>query len=236
MSAALAEPIAEPPASRFRAREWEGSYWAPQERPDGTVVDILRDFYIPALSASRRYDRLTGFFSSTALVSAEAGYAALAAAGGKARIIAGVDLNNPGDLDAIFEGETLRNRILSEFGPPGAFPFRARPQDRLRWAVASGLIEFRFAIRVHQESGEPLPYGDSSDGYAHTKMASFEDADGDFIFMSGSLNESRTALEVNSENIEVDRSWAGGVKHIRMAHYLVPRHLKWKQVYRACRR
>ena len=39
----------------------------------GPTDDRLHDFYIPALSCSVRYDRMTGFFSSSALAIAAAG-------------------------------------------------------------------------------------------------------------------------------------------------------------------
>jgi Helicase conserved C-terminal domain len=205
--------------SGFRSRRWEDSYWSPQVRADGTSVDILHDFYIPALSLAHTYDRLTGYFSSSALMTAEKGYAALVAAGGKVRIIAGVDLNNPGDFEALLEGEQYAENVLHDIGLAGTFPLHATAQERLSWSIASGFISFRLAIVIHPGSGLPVSFGDQSDGYVHAKMALFTDLEGNSLFMSGSLNESRKALEKNAENIEVECSWMGGQRHKSLATY-----------------
>jgi len=50
---------------------------------DSDFDDILRDFYIPALSESVLYNRLTGFFSSTCLAVAAKGISRLISNGGR---------------------------------------------------------------------------------------------------------------------------------------------------------
>ena len=57
------------------------------------VDDPLRNFYIPALSASARYDRSTGFFSSSALAVAAEGVARLIQNGGTMRLLVGAALD-----------------------------------------------------------------------------------------------------------------------------------------------
>jgi len=48
----------------------------------GPSDDRLHEFYIPALQASVRYDRMSGFFTSSALAVAAAGIAHLIAGAG----------------------------------------------------------------------------------------------------------------------------------------------------------
>ena len=55
----------------------------------GPADDPLANFYIPALSASVRYDRSAGFFSSSALAVAAAGVARLIQNGGRMRLLVG---------------------------------------------------------------------------------------------------------------------------------------------------
>jgi hypothetical protein len=75
--------------------------------------------------------------------------------------------------------------------------------------VAHGYLDVRVAFRVHARTGEPLPVDSRKDGYVHMKWAVFADASGNRLYVSGSLNESRTALILNAENIDVHCDWYG---------------------------
>jgi superfamily II DNA or RNA helicase len=77
----------------------------------------------------------------------------------------------------------------------------------LAWMVAQGYLEVQVAFRVHSKTGKALPFTDSSDGYVHEKWAVFRDGKGERLSISGSLNESRTALVLNAENIVVHAEW-----------------------------
>ncbi|MCZ7554585.1 MAG: hypothetical protein M5U05_18740 [Anaerolineales bacterium] len=65
----------------LREAEWQISY--------GPSDDRLNSFYIPALQRCVKYDRSTGFFSSSSLAVAGAGVAGLVANGGTMRLLAG---------------------------------------------------------------------------------------------------------------------------------------------------
>jgi hypothetical protein len=67
-------------------------------------VNILHDFYIPALSLSVQYDRVAGYFRSSSLAEASQGFSAFTEAGGKIRMIVGADLDLA-DVTAILEGD-----------------------------------------------------------------------------------------------------------------------------------
>jgi hypothetical protein len=75
----------------------------------GPQDDRLRDFFIPALVASVRYDRAAGYFSSTMLAVAAAGVTKLILNGGKMRLLCGADMSEA-DVEAINQGHVLLAR------------------------------------------------------------------------------------------------------------------------------
>ena len=87
----------------------------------GPSDDRLRDFFIPAMSASIRYDRAAGYFSSTMLAVAAAGVTKLILNGGKMRLLCGADLSEA-DVVAINEGhatlaEQVERRLITRLRP-----------------------------------------------------------------------------------------------------------------------
>src|SRR5690554_2810218 len=76
----------------------------------GPSDDRLRDFYIPALASSVRYDRSAGYFSSTALAVAAQGVAYLIKNGGKMRLLVGAHLDLK-DVEAINSGHSMADRV-----------------------------------------------------------------------------------------------------------------------------
>jgi hypothetical protein len=61
----------------FRGVPWQLTYDTGAPGPNGEPVDILRDFYLPALSCAVAYDRVAGYFRSTSLAAAAQGFAAI---------------------------------------------------------------------------------------------------------------------------------------------------------------
>jgi hypothetical protein len=100
--------------TRLRDHDFQISY--------GPADDRLHDFYIPALSASIRYDRTAGFFSSSALAVAAAGVARLIANGGAMRLLVGAQLSEA-DVRAIEQGRALNDvvaeRLIAAWWPSG---------------------------------------------------------------------------------------------------------------------
>ena len=85
------------------AHTWETSY----RHEDG---DLVRLFYVPALSCAAQYDRTTGYFSADALVLAARGIERIIANGGKMRLIVGCTLDVD-ELEAIERGYDLREQV-----------------------------------------------------------------------------------------------------------------------------
>lgn len=198
-------------------RKWPYSYKTSAVGPDGRRVNILHDFYVPALQRSVSYDRVAGYFRSTSLAATSQGFSAFTAAGGKMRLVVGADLKEE-DVEAICAGDSRRmaDRLNQQLGDPENWPEDvARGVELLAWMVAKGYLEVRVAFRVHNQTGKPLVFSATEDGYVHEKWAVFTDVEGNRLYVSGSLNESKTALVQNAENIDVHADWWGDIERRR---------------------
>ena len=125
------------------------------------------------------------------------------------RLIVGADLQ-PEDVRAIVEGDRQRLEFClnEQLTSSESWPAEVRNGvELLSWMVARGYLEVRVAIRVHGETGQPLPMDSVEDGYVHEKWFILYDQFGHRLYGSGSLNESKTALVMNGENIEVHCDW-----------------------------
>ncbi|MFB0537603.1 MAG: hypothetical protein ACETWR_21770 [Anaerolineae bacterium] len=173
----------------------------------GPSDDRLHDFYIPALSASVRYDRTAGFFSSTALAVAAAGVARLIANGGTMRLLVGAQLSEA-DVRAIEKGRALTDvvaeRLIAALSEPEGEVMRRR-LEVLAWMVATGSLQIRVVLPKGPD-GYPLPASQAQD-YYHPKEGLFTDRDGNQIAFSGSVNESETGWRYNYEQFSVYFSW-----------------------------
>ncbi|PDO10502.1 MAG: helicase [Candidatus Reconcilbacillus cellulovorans] len=196
-------------AQGLRSYPWRLSYRTSSMSSDGRPADILHDFYLPALRLSVRYDRVAGYFSSSSLAAASQGFSAFVGRQGRMRLITGADLD-PEDVRAILAGDAQRlasclNRVLEQ---PESWPENVRNGvTLLAWMVARGYLEVRVAFRLHRITGEPLPLDSVEDGYVHEKWLVMADEFGNRLYGSGSLNESRTALTLNAENIDIHCDW-----------------------------
>ena len=198
------------PEADLRQHSWRRRYATSHLSPSDKVVDLLRDFYVPALLRSVAYDRVTGYFRSSALAAASRGFSALLQREGRVRLIAGCDLAAH-DVQAILDGHTerLEAHLEAELDTLDDTPERIRRGvELLAYMVAQDRLDIRVAFRRHAETGEPITLEDSSDGYVHEKWGVLTDAFGNKLSFSGSMNESSAALERNAENIVTTNSWA----------------------------
>lgn len=198
-------------AEGLRSVEWELSYKTSMVKADGSALDILKEFYIPALSLSTKYDRVAGYFRSSSLAAASQGFSAFVGRSGKMRLIVGADLD-PQDVAAILRGDQKRmeNRLMQELQQPESWPESVRNGvTLLSWMIAHGYLDVKVAFRVHRQTGEALSFEDVSDGYVHEKWFILTDEHGNRLYGSGSLNESKTALDLNAENIDIHCDWWG---------------------------
>lgn len=163
--------------------------------------DLLKDFYIPVLSQSIRYDRAVGFFSSSLLSHAVQGVSAFFGVNrGEMRLVFGGELSVD-DYDAAMRGERQKaiasaieehvdaaiDRMVSEID--------VRRLDLLSLLVALGRLKIKFALR--------------GSGMFHDKFGLFYDAGGSVVGFDGSANESAQAFLIygNWERIRTYKSW-----------------------------
>ncbi|MYJ81969.1 MAG: DEAD/DEAH box helicase [Acidimicrobiaceae bacterium] len=171
--------------------------------------DLLEDFYVPALSRASSYDRIAGYFASSAFVSAAAGLARFVNSGGSMRMIVGAQLRESdcaalrGDvgLDAVLAHRLTTATLLSDDVE------RARLQV-VAWMVREGRLEMRVGVACGTD-GEPLAADDpDNDGrYFHIKTGILHDIDGNSLAFSGSINESSQGWSRNFEQFSVYMSW-----------------------------
>ncbi len=212
----------------FRDYPWRLSYRSSATGPGGKPINILHDFYIPVLQRAVRYDRVAGYFRSTSLAAASQGFTTFARREGKIRLIVGADLD-PKDVRAILDAyanqeteepptDTLLEQALKVgLDQPETWPENVRHGVQLLgWLIARQVLEIKVALRVHAHSGEPLPFESVEDGYVHMKWGVLADALGNRMYISGSLNESKTALTLNAENIDVHCEWRGETEQQRV--------------------
>ena len=224
-------------AAGLQGVPWRLSYRTSALKPDGQPVDILHDFYIPALRRAVRYDRVAGYFRSSSLAAASQGFSAFVGRQGTMRLIVGADLE-PQDVRAILAGteEHLATALNAALAHPEAWPEAVtRGVALLAWMVAHGYLDVRVAFRVHAQTGEPLPVDSREDGYVHMKWAVFADAYGHRLYVSGSLNESRTALILNAENIDVHCDWYGERDRQRVEEAEREFHVLWEDQHPSLR-
>jgi len=202
----------------LRSHCWLLSYKTSSTVIDGRPVDMLKDFYIPALRLAVRYDRVAGYFRSSSLAAASRGFSSFAGRQGRMRLIVGADLD-PNDVRAILAGDRERLAALlnGELERPESWPENVQNGvTLLAWMVTHGHLEVRVAFRVHGETGEPLTYDAVDDGYVHEKWFVLHDEFGNRLYGAGTLNESKTALVLNAENIDVHCDWWGDTDRRRV--------------------
>jgi len=195
----------------LKSYEWLLTYKTSSTIIDGRPLDILQDFYLPALNRASHYDRVAGYFRSSSLAAASQGFSSFIGRQGKMRLIVGADLA-PADVLAILDGnqQKLAAKLNAELENSETWPRAVKDGvTLLAWLVAHRHLEVKVAFRLHLETGQPLPLDAVDDGYVHEKWFIMRDDAGNRLYGSGTLNESKTALVLNAENIDVHCDWWG---------------------------
>ena len=131
------------------------------------------------------------------------------------RLLCGADLSEQ-DVDAIREGHTtLAQQVEKCLIDRFVLPETDYVENRLKalaWLVGTGQLEIKVVLPTDKH-GRPLP-ASRSQSYYHPKEGLFQDAEGNRLGFSGSVNESATALEDNYESFMVFNSWDGTAAHL----------------------
>jgi superfamily II DNA or RNA helicase len=163
---------------------------------DSDKDDLINDFYVPALSDSILYKRITGYFSSGSLSLASAGILSLIKNNGKMMLVTGVDVSDE-DYDALKSG--VENDFLSDYFEKEILSSSGGELDHLKllsWMIAKDRLEIKIAV---------MP--ETARGVFHPKVGVMYDKNGDKIAFSGSVNETAGGWLNNHEEFKVFRSW-----------------------------
>lgn len=169
---------------------------------ESEVDNILRDFYIPALSNAKIYWRLSAYFNVQSLFLAAEGISELLRNNGKMQLVLGNELPRE-DYESIRLGyerranENVFERLEEELQGIESGLFHRR-METITELVKLGRLEIKVAHRPHG-------------GIFHKKIGILTDEEGDSISFDGSLNETYSGYvqSRNAESINVFSSWAG---------------------------
>ena len=125
----------------------------------------------------------------------------MAERGGKIQIVASPYLSGE-DIEAIKKGYAERNEIiekavLRQITDEILDYYSMQRLNLLACLIAQGILDIRIA---YTEDKKGI-------GMYHEKMGLIEDADGNVVAFSGSMNESATAMSINYETIDIFRNW-----------------------------
>ncbi|MCP4698550.1 MAG: DEAD/DEAH box helicase family protein, partial [Gammaproteobacteria bacterium] len=173
--------------------------------------DLVKLFYEPALACAVRYDRSTGYFTANALALASKGLENLLRNEGRMRLLAGCTLNEA-EVRAIQKGSNVREALASGLinGIQNVEQAFARDAlELLAWMVAKAYLDVKVALPCDDKR---RPF--AGDRIFHEKAGIIEDAAGNRLAFSGSINETAHGWRRNWESFHVYTAWDGGAKHV----------------------
>ena len=127
----------------------------------GAADDRLEAFYVPVLARANRYDRVSGYFTSSGLAAAAQGLARFLPGGGTMRLVVGAQLDehdvaamtSPADIDeALVAALSDADVLADDLGDL----IRHRYREILTWLVASGRCEIKIGLKRGAD-GRPVP-------------------------------------------------------------------------------
>ena len=182
---------------------------------DSLTDDILCDFYIPMLERTQRYDRISGFFSSTALAVAARGILGLIENGGTMRLLTCQRLSSE-DSEAICacvkgsqQQSILSHAMMQNFAATED-AFARDHVAALGWMLQHHRLDMRIAVLLDERVRAKGSYTAVSRAILHEKIGLLYDADYHGVSFSGSNNESAMGWLENIEEFKVFKNWVPG--------------------------
>lgn len=171
--------------------------------------DLLSDFYIPALSCAHRYDRISGFFSSTSLAIAARGISGLIKNKGEMRLIT-CQRFSPEDVKMLESYQKTREDILLEHFITDYSKIEEQFQrdhiKALGWMLQKGYLEIKIVL-VYKQSQLCTVKEVNDSAILHQKVGILYDNQFNAISFSGSNNESAAGWLDNVEEFKVFKNW-----------------------------
>ncbi|WP_203637970.1 DEAD/DEAH box helicase family protein [Levilactobacillus wangkuiensis] len=166
--------------------------------------DIISEFYDPILAVAKRYDRASGYFTSSILVEYIMGLESFIQHGGKMRLVISpwVSMEDGRALiQATNPTKIIKQSITELFSVFKKSDEKTSTSAELLYKlIADDYLEVRVI--------EPT----SDIGLFHDKFGIFYDAGDNSIGFEGSNNETSSAVSLNYESFMVMKSWDGGQK------------------------
>ncbi len=158
---------------------------------------LLNEFYIPVLEQTKRYYRIAGFFSSSALAVAAKGIEALLHNHGHMYLLVSPELS-----EKDFEIISKHHCIPEEADLFQNLDFSLGTNDNLKllaYLLDSGFLDIKIVVG-----------NASANSLFHQKIGIMQDENGDIVSFSGSINETAQAWLNNIEEFKVFQSWEPG--------------------------
>ena len=174
--------------------------------------EIYKEFYKPALKASIKYDRVTGYFGSSIFIVINEALRDFITNNGRIRIVCSPILSDE-DIKAIKEGydNSADNQIESKLNDIFEEMMTNYPKSSLLLSklIQEGFLELKLAV-----------FGDNPQAYRlfHDKLGIFTDEQDNSVCFRGSINETFRGVSDfgNSESFDVDRSWGENIERYRV--------------------
>ncbi|RWG01079.1 DEAD/DEAH box helicase family protein [Mesorhizobium sp.] len=172
--------------------------------------DIARDFYLPCMTRSSRFDRAVGYFRSTVFIVAWPALKGFVQRGGKIHVLCSqvladsdvqaLESGYAGRIDSIV-GERLREEVSSLLRDAAL----RDPAKILAGLVARGALDLQIAVLRESELSS------AKGRLFHDKLGIFRDNLGHVVVFKGSMNETWTGLAAdgNLESVDVAANWLG---------------------------
>lgn len=159
--------------------------------------ELLETFYIPVLQESRKYYRVAGFFSSSALTVAAKGIEGLINNNGKMYLLVSPELseedyNTIKQHGAITEHSHIFDQLKKDSMPDEHI-------QALAWLLDENRLEIKIVVGKRTRNS-----------LFHQKIGVVFDNENNSISFSGSINETAQAWLNNIEEFKVFRSWEAG--------------------------
>lgn len=171
--------------------------------------DLADDFFIPCLSVSNRYDRISGYYNSNFLPHILRGLRPFIENNGKMRLIVGYIPSK--ELEIISKSEEeLKQLIDDDFLKQFKTSDKLPGKDHLKflaWLISNDILEIKLAVLLKDELSLAERDEILESGIFHEKVGIFYDSEGNSVSFSGSINETLAGWFKNEEEFKVFPNW-----------------------------
>ena len=157
--------------------------------------DVLNDFYIPCLSSSVRYDRVSAYFSSAALKQFASGLIEFYKNKGHARFIFSCEISEE-EMNTIIEAYAEKMDIMADSLDDSLL--NDYEIANLAYLIKHNLADVKIAFMIKNRSA-----------LMHIKLGLFEDSEGNKVYFDGSGNETEFGILNNAEIFNVFTNFEG---------------------------